>query len=668
MTTSKFTLFRLTHHLIPAQVMTGGFIVAVFAMASLAVGDSDSPTSDQRLLNDVKQLASDESEGRGVGTEGLKKAAEFIAESFRESGLDVTTAGGDAFQEFNINDGARLGENNSIEITTPSGKVLDLKQGTDFEVCSFGGTGTVTGDIVFAGYGIVAEDLEYNDFENIDIKDKTVIIVRRNPFQSNPHGPFAVGHGISRHAALTTKLSQAFSRGASAVLFVSDPFSAQSEREQLEEKLAEAKKEVDELTDETSQDAKNAKAHLRQLEKLLSELDDDPLMEFGYGGTRSGESLPAFHISKKVCSEILKDSIGKSLADLEKQIDETGKPASQLLPDCEIAAEASLEIIRVPVRNVVGVLEGEGPNSDETIVIGAHFDHLGRGGEGSLMPNSKEIHNGADDNASGTAGLLELARRLGKREQPLPRRIVFIAFNGEERGLLGAYEYVANPLFPLEKTVAMFNMDMIGRLVDDKLTVFGSGTSSVWETIIDAAAEKQALQLVKKPEGFGPSDHAAFYGKQIPVLHLFTGIHDDYHRPSDDWDKLNIDGMSRVISLLEDLVVATAQLEERPDYVEIAGSAALTRTGSRPYFGSIPDFGQETKGYAISGVAPGSPADEGGLKGGDVIVEMAGKKIGGLDDFDLALRELEAGDQVDVVVLRGTERVPLKVTLATPKN
>ncbi|MEW4488861.1 M28 family peptidase [Thalassoglobus sp. JC818] len=668
MTTSKFARRRLFHDLSPSVSVISGLIFALTMMTLEAVAESDSPTSDERLLNDVKQLSSDEWEGRGVGTEGLKKAAEFIAESFRESGLDVTTAGGDAFQEFDINDGARLGENNFIEVTLPGGEVLELKQGEDFEVCSFGGTGKVSGDIVFAGYGIVAEDLEYNDFDDLDVKDKTVIIVRRNPFQSNPHGPFAVGHGISRHAALTTKLSQAFSRGAGAVLFVSDTFTARSKREQLEEKLKAAQEKLKELSDETTQEAKDAKVHLRQLEKLLSELDDDPLMEFGYGGTRSGKSLPAFHISKNACNKILKAAIGKSLVELEQQIDETGEPASQPLPECEIAAESNLEIIRVPVRNVVGVLEGEGPNSDETIVIGAHFDHLGRGGEGSLMPESKEIHNGADDNASGTAGLLELARRLGQRKQPLPRRVVFIAFNGEERGLLGAYEYVANPLFPLEKTVAMFNMDMIGRLVDDKLTVFGSGTSSVWESMLDAGAERVDLELVKKPEGFGPSDHAAFYGKQIPVLHLFTGIHDDYHRPSDDWDKLNISGMSRTLSLLEELVVATAELEERPDYIEIAGSAALTRTGSRPYFGSIPDFSEETRGYAISGVAPGSPADEGGLKGGDVIIEMAGKKIGGLDDFDLALRELEPGDQIDVVVLRGEERIPLKVTLATPKN
>lgn len=641
-------------------------VIPVLSLNSLCA--EEQPKS-ARILEDVKTLAADEWEGRGVGTAGLRKAAEYIADSFARSGLDISIAGGDPFQDFEISDGAQLEEPNTLTLNGPDGKVLKLELGKDFEVCSFGGAGKIEGQLAFLGYGIFAEDVGYNDFEKIDVKDKIVVIMRRNPQQADPEGPFAVGHGISRHAGLTTKLSRAFSRGAKGILFVNDPFTFRTEKGQLEEQVAAAKQSVKELeTAKQSDELKTAQVHLEQVEEILSKFDSDPLMKFGYAGTRSGTSPPTMHIKQSVCNEFLQTSLGMSLVDVEKKIDETGEPFSRDLKGWTGTMETSLSLIRIPVRNVIGVLEGTGDHKDETIVVGAHFDHLGRGGEGSLDPGSKEIHNGADDNASGTAGLLEVARRLGKRDTPLPRRIVFIAFNGEERGLLGANEYVDKPVFPLETTVAMFNMDMIGRLQDDKLTVFGTGTSSVWDKYLDEAVEGSGLELTKKTEGFGPSDHAAFYGKKIPVLHLFTGIHDDYHRPGDDWDKLNVPGMVQIVDLLEKVVLETANAKERPDYIHVQGAASLARTGSRPYFGSIPDFGKEVSGYAISGVAPDSPAAKGGLKGGDVIIELGGRKIGSLDDFDLALREFPPGGQVVVVVERGEEKVSLKVTLGTPRN
>lgn len=656
----------LYHHSLLAILL----VLLVFAQGRFMVGEDANESS--RVLDDVKQLAADDWEGRGIATEGLKKATEYIAESFRESGLDVSIAGGDPYQEFEITDGARLGEPNHLSFNGPDGEKFDLKVGDDFQVCSFGGTGKVEGQLVFAGYGIFAEDVEYNDFENIDVKDKVVIIMRRNPKQGDPHGPFAVGHGISRHAGLTTKLSRAFSRGAKGIVFVNDPFTFREEKEQLKSQVASAKADLQQLRDDdgVSQDKiEEARNHLQQVKQLLQEYDADPLMKFGYAGTRSGKSPPTVHLAAKHCNRLLKSAMGMSLSQIEAKIDETGKPLSKELEGWTVSLETTLEIIRVPVSNVVGVLEGDGPHKDETIVIGAHFDHLGYGGEGSLAPKSMEVHNGADDNASGTAGLLELARRLGARKTPLPRRILFIAFNGEERGLLGANEYVDKPLYPLEQTVAMLNMDMIGRLNEDnKLTVFGTGTSSIWDAFLDEAAAGKELELIKKTEGFGPSDHAAFYGKKIPVLHFFTGIHDDYHRPGDDWEKINVSGMERIIDVVESIAVSVAEQGERPDYIHIPGAASLARSGSRPYFGSIPDFGKEGEGYAISGVSPQSPADKGGLKGGDVIVELGGRKIGSLDDFDLALREFPPGGKVVVVVQRGKEKVKLSVTLGTPRN
>lgn len=645
-------------------------LVLLVCGPGFSIAFADDAESLQRIRKDVRKLASDELEGRGVGTAGLDKAAALIAKTFRQAGLDVTLAGGDPYQEFEITDGAELGEPNSLVFRGPDGQTMELEMGRDFQVCSFGGSGEMTGELVFAGYGIDAEKEGYNDYADLDVKDKIVIVMRRNPLQSDPHGPFAVGHGISRHAALTTKLSRAFARDAQGVIFVNDPFTQREERKQLEEQLATAQDKLQQLQSDgvTGQDLKDAQVHLEQVQTLLEEFNDDPLMTFGYGGTRRGNSPPAFHLSQQICNAVLQPALGMTLPEIEAQIDETGEPVSRPLTGWSVSGEASLNIIKVPVKNVIGVLEGAGPHKEETIVIGAHFDHLGRGGPGSLAPNSKEIHNGADDNASGTAGLMEIARRLGEREEPLPRRIVLIAFNAEERGLLGAKEYVDSPLFPLEDTVAMLNMDMIGRLDGGKLTIFGTGTSSVWEQLIASATAQTELEIIKKPEGFGPSDHSVFYGKKIPVLHFFTGIHDDYHRPSDDWEKLNIEGMRTIVDILEQIATAVATAEVRPDYIEISGSSTLTRSGSRPYFGSIPDFGETAEGYAISGVSPDSPADQGGLQGGDVIVEFGGRKVGSLDDFDLALRDFAPGQQVQVIVLRGGERVKLKVTLATPKN
>ncbi len=263
--------------------------------------------------------------------------------------------------------------------------------------------------------------------------------------------------------------------------------------------------------------------------------------------------------------------------------------------------------------------------------------------------------------------LIELARRLSARKTKLPRRIVFIAFTAEELGLIGSARYVANPVFPLDKTIAMFNMDMVGRLREQRLTVFGTGTAPRWKKMLDDQGKRHKFALSMKPSGFGPSDHSSFYGKKIPVLHFFTGTHSDYHRPGDDWPKINLGGIEQVVGLIEDMVLATAHTKARPKYVELTSRAQVNRSGSRPYFGSIPDFASDAKGYSLSGVAPGSPAAKGGLKGGDLIVGLGTTKIGGLDDFDLALRKYKGGDVVAVTLIRDGKRKTLKVTLAKPR-
>ena len=709
----------------PHSIPKRGF-VCLLAIAVIAAGlvvrtrAELPPDARERMLDELKYLASDELEGRGVDTEGIDLAAERIRQAFADAGLQIPPASGDAYQRFEMVIGTELRSGNKLAFVKPDGSQVELEQKSDFQTVSFGGADAFSAPIVFCGYGIEADDLEYNDFTGLDLEGKVALIIRRTPLQADEEEQIHGGqHGaFIKHAPLATKLRNASKRGAAAVLFVNDPYSGRSELAKLKEQRAKAEqrviaaaervvngdpKETDPKDvaskatdgDSTATHPSNAAGHanphasghgsaaaatpadelaaavthLKDVRVLIEDYDADPLMKFGYGGRSRARAVPVMHISQEACNRLLEPTLGKTLAQIEKEIDTTGKPQSLALEGWSATGETRLEVVRSEVKNVVGVLEGAGPHAEETIVIGAHYDHVGRGGEGSLMPGSTEIHNGADDNASGTVALLELARRLAARSNPLPRRILFIAFTGEERGLLGSAHYVREPLVPLDQTVAMFNMDMVGRMTDDKLTIFGTGTAKRWEAWLEAETDKRGLVLTKKPEGLGPSDHSSFYAKRIPVLHFFTGTHKDYHRPGDDWEKINVEGMGRVVDLLAELVVTTAETSQRPEYVAVKGKASLQpRSGARPYFGSIPDFGTEIEGYAIQGVSPESPADKAGVKGGDVLIKLGDHPITGLDDFDLALRKFSAGESVPLVVLRGGEPVRLRVTLASPRQ
>ena len=640
--------------------------------------------SEQRLLSDIKYLASDELEGRGVGLAGLDAAADYIRDEFARAGLAIDAVHGGPFQTFSMSTGATPGSLNSLEFTGPKNTKLSLVLNTDFAPQSFGAAGAFYGELAFCGYGVAASEKNFDEFAGIDLRGKVAIILRKVPQQGNPQGAFAeTRRGMSTHAELRTKLDRAFSRGAVAVLFVNDPYSGRKELEQAKNKVSKIAEEVAAAAEEfIAADPADVEKSAAARKKLADEVarykagkghlgseEPDALMKFGYAGTDQIRNLPVFHITKAVCDQVLKAALKKSLSEIEAEIDKDFKPHSAVLEGWTAGGVVSIDRQYAHVKNVIGVLNGAGPLADETVVIGAHYDHVGRGGPGSFVPGSKEIHNGADDNASGTVALLELARRFGARREKPPRRLVFIAFTGEEMGLVGSARYTKEPVFPLEKTIAMINMDMVGRLKDEKLTVFGSGTSPVWEGLLTRLGKEGSFSMSLKPEGMGPSDHQSFFMKQIPVLHFFTGTHGDYHRPSDDWEKINIPGTERIVELLEKLILDVARLPERPSYVAVQGTADIgDRSGSRPYFGSVPDFGVEKPGYALAGVAPGGPADKAGLKSGDRIVQFGTHKIENLSDFDLALRSFSPGDAVEVAVMRGDERLTLKVVLDKPRG
>ena len=637
--------------------------------------------AESRLLSDIKYLADDERQGRGIGTDGLNQAAEYIRDEFAKAGLDVTQAKGSAFQSFTMVTGRELGKDNSLEFIGPDGQVIKLELEKDANTCSFGGSGEFNAELVFAGYAIKSETPAYNDFEQVDVKGKVVLIIRRVPGQGRSPQPFTNPHGeLSQHATLQSKINNAMKAGTAAVLIVNDPFTVSKSFSDASAAVSKAKDrvvaaaEVFEKADPKAEaDYQQARKQLTQRIKQLEdqrqtekEGDFDKLIPFGNAGYGKGGAPPVFHVKQSTCNKLLKAALDKSILDLEAEIEQDLMPHSVALTGWKARGKTAIKTIRSEVKNVIGVLEGKGPLADETIVIGAHYDHVGLGGPGSLAPGIKEVHNGADDNGSGTVSLLELARQLGSRKQKMPRRLVFIAFTAEERGLIGSARYVKEPVFPLDKTIAMFNMDMVGRMRDNKLIVFGNGTSPRWNPILEKLEKKYELEFTRKPQGTGPSDQTSFYLKKIPVLHFFTGTHGDYHRPTDDWQKINIAGMAQVVDLLEEIVVDTAMQKDRPVYKATRGNARMPRSGSRPYFGSIPEFGSEESGYAIQGVAPDSPAAKGGLKSGDVIIKLGKADIKDLNDFDLSLRKFKAGDEVEVTVKRDKKEVTLKVILGKP--
>lgn len=641
-------------------------------------GTEDAAAAETRMRDEIRYLASDDLEGRGVGLKGLDLAADFIRDQFEKSGLKTDIIEGTPFQPFEMKIGSKLGETNQLILRHPDKGEIVCELNSQFVPMSFGGSGKFAGEIAFCGYGIEDEKSGYNDFADIDLKGKIALIMRRNPQQGNPHGNFlGTSGGTSKHAALTTKVNHALNRGAVAVLFVDDPYSARDALKDLKSSLSTQREEIVESTREmlaiAETDADKLKTSRSELEAMLKREaeteqkveagEQDKLTDFGYGG-HDPRSIPVLHLTRKLADELLETSLKTNLKGLEAKIDEDLKPQSQLLTGW--TAEGHVTIIKniAQVKNIIGVIEGE---TDETVVIGAHYDHVGRGGPNSLAPGSREIHNGADDNASGTVGLLELAHRFGLSGVKPKRRLVFIAFTGEEEGLIGSAHYVAHPIWPLEKTVAMINMDMIGRLHEEKLTIFGTGTSPIWDPMLDQLAEKYGFKLNKAPTGMGPSDQTSFYIKNIPVLHLFTGTHSDYHRPGDDWEKINVGGMVRVVDMIQEIVQQVLNADTRPEFVLVKAPAKEKPEGSRPYFGSIPEFGSDLPGYSISGAAPGSPAEKGGLKSGDRIIQIEESKIDSLEDFDLALRKFKPGQAIEVTVMRGKDEVKLKVTLETPR-
>jgi aminopeptidase YwaD len=587
-------------------------VLVVLAFVVEAQSIRSSQVTIEELRQHVRYLASDELEGRRAGTSGSALAERYLASEFQRYGLKPAGDNGSFLQKFEFVAEVKLGRNALTASDKLSKKSFVIDK--DFRPFGFSMSGSVSGEVVFAGYGISAPQLQYDDYHGIDVKNKVVLVLRYSPKSDSLAGDFGP------FAAIRYKVSKAKELGALAVLIVTGP----------------------------------------------ADSEEDDLMRLSFDPSSGSAGIIAVNVTRHMADELL-TSAGTSIKMLQETILQTGKPRSQALTGTSVAMEIALEEVRRETHNVVGFLEGGDTKlKDEVIVIGAHFDHLGYGGEGSgsLRPDTIAIHNGADDNASGTAGLLELAQYFASRNDELKRSLLFIGFSAEELGLLGSAHFVKNPTVPLERIVTMLNMDMIGRLNNRTLIVYGIGTSPGFEALVNSHNSDSLFVLKLNRDGFGPSDHSSFYAKQIPVFHFFTDLHSDYHRPSDDWDRVNYEGMADVVRYVKAIALDLNRADARPPYVAVepprpAGSGR----SSGVYVGTVPDFGESTNGMKISGVREGSPAAKAGLQGGDVIVKFGNVEIKNIYDFTYALGEYRPGDEVDVVFKRGDETKTVQVKL-----
>jgi hypothetical protein len=569
-----------------------------------------------RVLRFVKELADPRLEGRGVGTAGLAQAADLVEQELRALGLRPGGDDGTWQQPFDVTTG--------VEVSRPTAIVLDGRRyeaGGTFQPLGFSTNGALTAGVVFAGYGITAPGYDYDDYAGLDVRDRIVLVLANEPGEMDSTSRFD-GSVNTPFAELRTKAINAREHGALGLLVVNGP-------------------------------------RWHAGEPVRKPRSD------GQGYMTSG--LLAGSLADSL-GEALVAHAGTNLLAAQASIDSLARPHGFAIPD-SVRLEVTLVRTRARVWNVVGRLPGR--DTTRVLVVGAHYDHLGYGGETSLDPNEHVPHVGADDNASGTAALLGAARLLADRAREgwhPEHDLYFAAFTGEEMGVVGSSHFVDDAPRPLASIETMVNMDMVGRLRDDKLIVMGVGTAAEFPALVAGVnhARPDTFDLRTTSDGYGPSDHSSFYKRQIPVLMLFTGAHADYHKPSDTWDKINEDGLWRVTRFCAALV-ESLDARPRPQYLRAKADSSTGRiaggAGYGAYLGTIPDYTQTEGGVLLSGVREGSPADHAGLKEGDVVVKFDDIRIDNIYDYTYALRSRKPGQAVRLTVRRKSDVVELTATL-----
>ncbi len=563
-----------------------------------------------RILKAITFLASPALEGRKTASPGEEKAAAFIERSLKTSGLKP------ARHPFTFQSGLGLGASNLFEATLGPEKVAGAID-KDYTPLALSANGEVGGEVVFVGYNIVSEG--YDSFAGLDVKDKIVLALRFQPESA----PDKEKQRLRHFAPLRMKAMLARERGAKAFLTFTGP----------------------------------------------SSLPTDQFAGRKGDGSFADSGIVAAQISRSLAVKMFA-AAGKDMKAAQDALDKLETRAGFALPGVKVKLRVNLKKETAASRNVFALVRAGATNRvNEVVVVGAHYDHLGLGGDNSLGDGLPAVHPGADDNASGTTGVLELARHFAGRPKSLRRDVLFVCFSGEEIGTLGSSAFVKNPPVPLSNIVAMVNMDMIGRLRDGRLAVQGAGSAAVWPAMVERLAASLPLGPALCNDPYLPTDSIVFYQKGIPSLNFFTGAHYDYHKPSDTADRINAAGEADVLELVRRIVEDLATRAERPRHEKVTGSAAeLGREVLRAYLGTIPDYTEGSQpGVKLGGVRGGSPAEKGGLKAGDVIVKFGAKDIRNIHDYTCALEWAKIGQPVEIVVQREGRQVPLKVVPARRK-
>jgi hypothetical protein len=497
-------------------------VAALFATQVLAAPDIQA----DRLLEHIKFLSSDDMKGRDTGSEGLQRAAEYIAAEFRAAGLQPGWKG-DWIQPFEVNVGLAIGSGNTLSIRDGSLDVPLAIGSSYYPLAALPNTDPAVSSvelrdvpIVFAGYGLSLRRPAYDDYANVDVNGKAVLIFSHEPQEQSPNSQLNGTRPIPE-TTLAAKARAARSRGARLLMVVSDPTHA---------------------------------------------VDEANYKMFAVDTQAENVGIPVLRLRRDEMKPLL-DTWG--LEAIAREIDRDLTPRSKTLTGATVRYVERLSIARKTVGNVVGILPGSDPSrTSEAVVIGAHYDHVGLGGRNSAAPErTGEIHNGADDNASGTASIIEIAREAVKNRGRFPRTVVFVAFAAEERGLLGSERYVRDAAFPIDRTIAMLNLDMVGR---SRGSVDVSGLEMAPSLETELAAARKAVSNIdvkRSGPGAGRSDDSSFINRRIPAINFFTGFHNDYHRPTDDWEKIDAEGTKRVAALAFELAAQIAGRADRPEFV-----------------------------------------------------------------------------------------------------
>ncbi len=585
------------------------FIFVVLVLFVVSCGKKYNPEiTVEDIRANVEYLASDSLKGRKPGKEGGLLAAQFIRAKFENAGLELMFDNG--FQKFGLLTSAELGEGNTLSINN---KTFEAEK--DFLPYAFSANSAVEAEVIFAGFGLQVDKdtLQWNDFDGVDVSGKWILALQGDPDLENAQSPY-VEFSSERAKALNASDNSA----AGLILVAGTKFS-----------------------------------------------EKDELSSLFFDKNSRRYSFPILQITREVANEILAKS-GETIESLETKILENNKSVN-LKIDTKVSVKINVLQKETETQNVVAIVRGTDENlKNEYVVVGGHYDHLGMGGpgSGSRAVDTIAVHNGADDNASGTAAVIELAEKIVS-EKNNKRSIIFVAFGAEEMGLVGSKAFTANPPVETEKMVAMFNLDMVGRLdsTSKGLSVGGTKTSKETEDLLNEFNTE--FKLAMSPEGIGPSDHASFYLQDIPVFFISTGAHADYHTPIDDVEFINFEGAKMVTDYTYILLNEVANRDSVLTFQEAGPKFQRSRGGKlKITFGIMPDFaGMESRGLRIDAVTKGKPAQKAGMKKGDIITAIDGKKVGGIHDYMSRLKGLEVGQTVLVDIIRDDKTTVLIIQL-----